>query len=42
MFEFIVGLVTGSILGVGMCAWAVWSILDPKRLAENNRQHARK
>jgi hypothetical protein len=31
MFEFLVGLVAGLFIGVGICAWAVWVVLDPKK-----------
>jgi hypothetical protein len=31
MFAFLVGLVAGLFIGVGICAWAVWAVLDPKK-----------
>jgi hypothetical protein len=31
MFEFLAGLVVGLAIGVGVCAWAVWAVLDPKK-----------
>lgn len=31
MFEFLVGLIIGSFIGVGICAWVVWEILDPEK-----------
>jgi hypothetical protein len=31
MFEFLVGLVAGLFIGVGVCAWAVWAVLSPEK-----------
>jgi len=31
MFEFLVGLVVGLAIGVGVCAWAVWAVLNPEK-----------
>lgn len=28
MFEFLVGLVGGLVIGVGVCVWAVRAVLD--------------
>lgn len=31
MPEFLIGLFIGMTLGVSLCAWAVWTVLDPKK-----------
>jgi hypothetical protein len=34
MFEFLAGLVVGLAIGIGVCAWAVWAVLDHEKIAK--------
>ena len=31
MFDFIIGLIVGVGLGIGLCVWAVWAVLGSKK-----------